>query len=137
MKLITRDTDYALRAVCFIAGNKQRITTAKELVKALRIPRPFLRKVLQVLNKKRILKSYRGLGGGFALAGPAQNILLTDLMRAFQGPFQLNECAFKKRICPQRKGCGLKKRIDKIEKYVARQLALISIADLIRANQKG
>ena len=56
MKLITRDTDYAIRALCFIARFKKKIVSVSELVKVLKIPRPFLRKILQTLNKKRILK---------------------------------------------------------------------------------
>lgn len=62
MKLITRDTDYALRAVCFIARDKERVTSASELVKNLSIPQPFLRKLLQILSRGRILRSHKGQG---------------------------------------------------------------------------
>ncbi|MCX5702041.1 MAG: hypothetical protein NTW64_03570 [Candidatus Omnitrophica bacterium] len=44
MKLITRDTDYAIRALCYIAKNKNEIISVRELVTKLKIPRPFLRK---------------------------------------------------------------------------------------------
>lgn len=132
MKLITRDTDYALRAVCFMARNKDKIVSVAQLVKTIKIPRPFLRKVLQILNKKIILKSYRGVGGGFSLARPAEKILLTDLMQVFQGPFQLNECLFKNKTCPNIKKCILRKKINKIENYVISQLESISIASLIK-----
>jgi Rrf2 family protein len=132
MKLITRDTDYALRSICFMAKNKNRIISVSELVKALKIPRPFLRKVLQTLNRKGILYSYKGLGGGFKLALPAKKIFLINLMKIFQGPFRLNECLFKKRICPQRYSCALKKRIDRIEKYVVSNLKAITIANLLK-----
>ncbi|MBU2258562.1 MAG: Rrf2 family transcriptional regulator, partial [Candidatus Omnitrophica bacterium] len=67
MKLITRDTDYALRALCFIAKNKDKVTPAPELVAKLKIPRPFLRKILQSLDKNGLLKSYKGKGGGFVM----------------------------------------------------------------------
>ncbi|MBM3255649.1 MAG: Rrf2 family transcriptional regulator, partial [Candidatus Omnitrophica bacterium] len=67
MKLITRDTDYALRALCFVARSKDGVVSVSELVDSLKIPKPFLRKSLQLLNKKGVLKSYKGLGGGFKL----------------------------------------------------------------------
>jgi Rrf2 family protein len=132
MKLITRDTDYALRAVCYIAKCKKKTVSVSELVKELKIPRPFLRKGLQVLNKKGILKSYKGLGGGFQLARPAHKIFLVDLMGIFQGPFKLNECRFKKIICPNISKCTLRKKINVIERFVIRELRSISVGSLLR-----
>lgn len=132
MKLITRDTDYALRAVCFMAKNKDKVVCADEMVKKLKIPKAFLRKLLQILGKNRMLKSHKGQGGGFLLSKPAQRIYLLDLIRIFQGPLKLNECFFKKLACPNKKTCALKKRIDKIEEYVIKELGAISIGSLLK-----
>ena len=132
MKLITRDTDYALRALCFIIGRKDRIVSVTELVKELKIPRPFLRKILQRLNKKGILKSYRGQGGGFILAKPADKIFLVNLIEIFQGGLRLSECLFKKVLCPNIKTCILRKKIGNIEKYVIKELRSITISSLLR-----
>ena len=62
MKLITRDTDYAIRALCFIAKEQDTISVA-QLVNRMRMPRSFLRKLLQVLSSKGILVSIKGKGG--------------------------------------------------------------------------
>ncbi|MBI5144849.1 MAG: Rrf2 family transcriptional regulator [Candidatus Omnitrophica bacterium] len=132
MKLITRDTDYALRAICFIAKQKEKIVSVSDLVEGLKLPKPFLRKLLQILNKKRILKSYKGQGGGFLLVEPAGKIFLVDLIEAFQGPLELNECFLKKMRCPQMKTCALREKIKRIEKYVFNQLSSITIASLLR-----
>lgn len=132
MKLITRNTDYALRALFFIAKRREKIVSVSELVNALKMPRPFLRKILQVLNKKGILKSYKGKGGGFLLEKPAGKILLTDLIGIFQGPLELNECFFKKLICPDMSRCALRKKIKRIEGYVIKELRTISVKSLIR-----
>ena len=131
VKLITRDTDYALRALCFIAKNKKRVSVP-ELVAALNIPRPFLRKLLQSLEHGGLARSYRGAGGGFELARAANKIFLLDVMAIFQGPFSLNECFLKKRLCPDIKICGLKKRVDGIERYIINQLKGVNLACLLR-----
>ncbi|MEI8349532.1 MAG: Rrf2 family transcriptional regulator [Candidatus Omnitrophota bacterium] len=131
MKLITRNTDYALRSICFIARHEERTISVSELVKELKIPRSFLRKILQILTKKEILKSARGLGGGFLLAVPTRKILLTDLIKIFQGQLNLNECFFKKMPCPNMEKCILRKKISKIERYVLRELKTITIASLL------
>lgn len=132
MKLITRDTDYAVRALLFIARHKARLISASELVACLRIPRPFLRKILQRLNKKGILKSYKGKGGGFSLALKPKEIFLVDLINAFQGTLKINECIFKKAPCPNIKTCKLKKRIDNIQRYTIAELKDVSLAYLLR-----
>ncbi len=131
MKLITRDTDYAIRALCFIAKCEKEIVPVSELNRNLRIPGPFLRKILQILNKKRLLRSYKGKGGGFMLALAPNKIFLADLIEIFQGSLKLNECIFKKRICPDRKTCKLKKRIDNIQKQVISELKDITLASLL------
>ncbi len=131
MKLITRDTDYAVRALCFIAKCEKEIIPVSELNRNLRIPRPFLRKILQILNKEGILRSYKGKGGGFMLALAPNKIFLADLIEIFQGSLRLNECIFKKRICPDIKICKLKKRIDAIQKYVISGLKDITLVSLL------
>lgn len=132
MKLITKDTDYAVKALSFMAEQKEKIISVSEVAKALRIPRAFLRKLLQILNRKGILKSYKGNSGGFSVAIPAEEIFLVDLIEIFQGPFKLNECLFKKRICPDVRACLLKQKLAEIEKYVVSQLESISIGSLRR-----
>lgn len=131
MKLITRDTDYAIRALCFIAKHKGKRIAVSELVEELKMPRPFLRKLLQILDKKGFLKSYKGQGGGFELAVSPNKIFLTDIMKIFQEAFKLNECLFKKHICPNIKKCILKKKIDRIERYVIKKLKAVNIACLL------
>jgi len=135
MKLITRDTDYALRAICYIAESKKRLSSVSSLVKDLGVPGPFLRKLLQVLRNKGILRSYKGKGGGFSLAKNPRKILIWDIMLIFQGEFCLNECFLKRRRCPNIKDCLLRKKITKIEASVARELKDINIGCLI--NKKG
>ena len=132
MKLITRDTDYALRALCFMLGRKNEIVNVADLVKELKIPGPFLRKILQTLHKEGVLTAYKGRGGGFLLAKSAERISLLGLMEVFQGKFSLNECLFKKATCPQMKSCALRKKVSHIERYVLKELKPITVASLFK-----
>ncbi len=131
MKLIARDTDYAVRALCYMAGTKKQMVSVPDLVKELKVPRPFLRKILQILNKKGVLRSSKGKGGGFMLAIVPSKIFLVDLIEIFQGPLKLNECIFKKRVCPNRTTCRLKKKMDAVEKHVVSELESVTIASLL------
>ncbi|MBN3039475.1 MAG: Rrf2 family transcriptional regulator [Candidatus Omnitrophica bacterium] len=131
MKLITRDTDYAIRALCFIARRQKGLTSVSELVSVLGIPRPFLRKLLQTLNKKRLVKSYKGKGGGFRMARLPRKIIIADLMRIFQGPLKISEHVFKNSPCPERKVCKFKQKLDVIERYVVGELKRINLESIL------
>lgn len=65
------------------------------------------------------------------LALAPNKIFLADLIEIFQGSLKLNECIFKKRICPDIKVCKLKKRIDAIQKYVISELKDITLVSLL------
>lgn len=131
MKLITRDTDYAIRALCFIAKQDKKVVSVSDLTKALRIPRPFLRKILQMLNKKKILSSIRGIGGGFLFTKDSSKIFIVDLIKIFQGSIKLNECTFKKKLCPNKNKCLLKEKIDLLEKHMISELDKITLKTLL------
>lgn len=131
MKLITRNTDYAVKALRHISRNKDKVISVKDLTYKLGIPRPFLRKILQILNKKKLLKSFKGRNGGFMLSSPPEKIFLIDLIEIFQGPFMLSECIFKKEICSDRYNCALKRKIDDIEENVVAELKSITLASLL------
>ena len=132
MKLITRDTDYSLRAVCFIAKQNSKIVPVSRMIKELKMPGPFLRKILQVLNRKGILKSHKGQGGGFSLEASPERIYLVKLAEIFQGPLKLNDCIFKRKPCPSVKVCALSAKLERIEKIVKKELSLITIASLMK-----
>ena len=131
MKLLSRNADYAVRALCYIAKEKKRTVSVTELVKALKIPKPFLRKILQKLNKSGILESHKGVGGGFMLARSPGSVNLVELIEAFQGPFHMNECFFKKEACPDKSSCPLRKKICAIESKVYKELRDINIDSIL------
>ncbi len=66
------------------------------------------------------------------LGRPSGRIYLLEMVEAFQGPFKLNECTFKKDICPNRKKCFLKKKIDSIEDYVYSQLRSVTVESILK-----
>jgi Rrf2 family protein len=130
MKLITRNTDYAIRALCYISKHKT-VVTVEELVEKLGVPRSFMRKILQQLNKEKILESFKGQGGGFKLKVLPEKIYIIEIMRIFQGRVELNGCFLKKDVCPNKGKCVLRKKLRLIEKNMFKQLKEITIASLV------
>lgn len=132
MKLITRNTDYAVRALVYMAGKEKELVSATELVRTLKIPRQFLRGIMQKLGREGFVKSYKGAGGGFRLTKNPSSIYIKDVAWIFQGAFTLNECFLGGALCPNRATCALKKKIDSIEKHVAAEISSLTIAGLLK-----
>lgn len=133
MKLITREIDYAVRALIYLADNKNEgIVSVPELVDELGITRPFLRKIMQLLAKAGVIKSYKGNKGGFRLIKKPDDVYLIDIVEIFQGDFSLNECILNKDICPNKGNCILKDRVDDIEEKVRLELESIDLSSLIK-----
>jgi Rrf2 family protein len=132
MKLINRDTDYTVKALLYITQKKPERISVSELAKTLDIPKPFLRKTLQTLNREGVLTSFKGKAGGFVLALPPEEIFLTRLIDIFQKPVKLSDCIFKEKICSDIGTCPLKKRIDAIEQHVISELESITIESLLK-----
>ena len=132
MNLLTRNTDYAIRALLYMAGHPAMLVSTTDLDRDLNLPRPFMRKTLQQLQKAGYLISVKGNKGGFKLSKPAGKIYLIDLMHAFQGEISLSDCLFKKKLCDCTKTCPLRKEIKGMETVLIEKLKTVSIADLMK-----
>lgn len=137
MKLITKDTDYAIRALKRMARQDKEAYSVAFLAREMSLPKPFLRKILQKLAAANLLNSYKGRGGGFTLAGNADDMYVTQVMRVFQGKFSLIDCLFQKQVCPSSERCVLRQKIQSLQQMVKKELEQISIGQLEKEETNG
>ncbi|MDX9728713.1 MAG: Rrf2 family transcriptional regulator [Bacteroidales bacterium] len=92
--MLSATCKYGIRAVIFIASKPDlRINTGlKEISDQLRIPQPYLAKILQTLARKKILHSTKGPHGGFYLSVPADKLTLMDIIDAIDGRNFFDSC---------------------------------------------
>jgi Rrf2 family protein len=91
---ITRQADYAIRAVRYLAkqeGSEKRVATST-VAKEMQIPPSFLAKIISQLSIAGLLRTSRGARGGVTLAREAKDISVLDVVEAIDGPILLNEC---------------------------------------------
>jgi len=131
MNLLTRDTDYAMRSIRYIAQHKGRVIAVGELCRELKIARPFLRAILQKLHHSGILKAVQGRNGGFALRKNADSITLLDVMCVFQGNEGFLHCRTSGKDCHNIPVCPLRKRLKEIEKDLFTALSAITVGSLL------
>lgn len=134
---ITRETDYAIRCVCYLAGKKNEVTMMDEIARSKTIPKSFLAKILQRLAKAKIVKSYRGVKGGFQLVRKPKEINLLDVIEAIEGPVAMNRCAIDKRMCNLSDTCSVHPVWVELRKMVEKRLRKSNFLSLIRSRERS
>jgi Rrf2 family transcriptional regulator, iron-sulfur cluster assembly transcription factor len=103
---VTREGDYGIRSVLYLARQPfNKVSFANEISEEYKIPRSFLAKILQKLVKAKIVRSYRGVKGGFSLAKQARDITPLDVLSAIEGKLAINICLVDKKKCNFSKHC--------------------------------
>ena len=82
---VSAKADYALRAMLELAAAGG-LVKGEQLASAQAIPRKFLETILLELRHEELVVSQRGVEGGYALARPAAEITVADVIRAVEGP---------------------------------------------------
>jgi Rrf2 family protein len=105
---ITRQADYAIRAVMYLATLKtgQRAATS-QVAQEKNIPPSFLAKIISQLSIAGLLHTSRGARGGVTLARAPGEITLLDVVEAIDGPITLNECVGDDGMCSFSPDCPL------------------------------
>jgi Rrf2 family protein len=136
MKLITKDTDYAFRALALMAKDKNKLYNVKEISESINISLSYLRKLFQILNREKILISTKGKGGGFKLNKRPAEIFLKDLIRIFQGGIEIKHCFIRSDVCPNESICILSRKLSKVENFIKEELYPINLEMYIKQKLK-
>ena len=106
---ITRQADYAVRAVLYLArinGNQRAATS--QVAQEQHIPPSFLAKIISQLSIAGLLHTSRGARGGVTLARAPKDITLLEVIEAIDGPIMLNECVGDSSTCTFDEDCPLR-----------------------------
>ena len=133
MQLISRTSEYALRAVIWLVQEPALSQTTRQIAIATRTPPDYVSKVLQLLAKAGLVRSQRGFGGGFRLAGDPAQITVLDVINAVDPLERIHTCpldlkAHGTNLCPLH--CGLNDVMLQMEATFAKT----KLADLLNSD---
>lgn len=131
--LITRASEYAILSLIVLSKSTKPMDS-ETLSKELTISKSFLAKILQSLAKNAILKSYKGVNGGFALNQNPEDISMLQVMSSVEGKAPaVFECAPSEKNCPsdQASICSIWPFLNKLQGKIDSFLAELTLADII------
>lgn len=112
MTILSRSAEYALRIMSYLAihsdGNVMR---SKDMVHEVRVPAPYLSKILRKMVASGLLEGTKGHGGGFVIARPLEKIRFLDILHAVEESTPSSRsCVFGWNVCSDKNPCPLHDR---------------------------
>ncbi|WP_235951476.1 RrF2 family transcriptional regulator [Crateriforma spongiae] len=126
--MISQTTEYALRAVVYLADQDGARTTAM-IAQATHVPAGYLSKVMQALSRAELVQSQRGLRGGFSLRRRPESLTALEVINAIDPIQRFHTCPVNlhgEALCP------LHRRLDEAGRLVEETFGDTTIADMIR-----
>ncbi|MBF0328777.1 MAG: Rrf2 family transcriptional regulator [Nitrospirae bacterium] len=134
---ITRETDYAIRCLLYLCKNEDRVVMMDEVSREMYIPKSFLAKILQKLTKASIVKSFRGVKGGFMLLKNPGETTLLEVIVAVQGPIFMSKCVVDKKICSRSGFCSVHPIWRSITDSVIKKISGYNFKKLVAIDKKA
>jgi Rrf2 family nitric oxide-sensitive transcriptional repressor len=132
--MLPKTAEYALRAVVWLARDPQATMSADFLAENTQVPRRYLHKVLQDLGRAKLVSSYPGPGGGYALARKPERITILDVVNAVAPLERIRHCPLglpsHTRLCP------LHKELDSVYAATEKALGRVAISELVRSTSR-
>lgn len=131
---ITRQADYAVRAVMYLAmlGPDEKASTS-QIAEEKDIPLSFLAKIIAQLSVAGLLQTMRGARGGVTLARSPEEINLLEVVEAIDGPILINECVNDSYQCTQH-GCPMRPIWQEAQAELVNRLKNTSFSQVIAEN---
>ncbi|MEZ5008769.1 MAG: Rrf2 family transcriptional regulator [Chitinophagales bacterium] len=130
--MFAKKSQYGFQAAYYISlyAVEEHLISPEEIATSQNLPLPFLRKILQILAKQKILKSIKGPHGGFGLAKAASEITLMDIYLAIEGFEVLNNCVIGFTECTSERPCPFHNAYSDIRNQMYAFLASTTLEDV-------
>jgi len=127
---ISTKSQYGLRAMVYLARQKEKVSPLKEISKKEGIPFDYLEKIFSKLEKSGLIKAKKGVGGGYFLIRKPKKIRIGQIIKALEGELVLVNCL--RYFCPKEKKCLSKKFWQKLNNSINLTLNSITLEELIK-----
>ncbi len=134
VKVSTRG-DYASRALLSLAlqPDDSGPTSVRDIAERTALPQPYLEQILLALKGAGLVRSKRGVGGGYVLARAPRDIALSEILSAVDGPIVAGDFGepHTNGACDHEGQCVLLSIWADVGSQMRRYLGAVSLADIV------
>jgi Rrf2 family protein len=132
--IFSKTTGYGIRALAYLARQPEPgLCGLQQIAEDEKIPPVYLRKVMGELRRHRLLRSVKGIHGGYELARPPQNITLWEVFRVLEPDPYLDGCILGRGMCNNEISCALHEEWQRLRKEIVRMLQSKTISEIASA----
>ncbi|WP_127717268.1 Rrf2 family transcriptional regulator [Halobacteriovorax sp. HLS] len=136
MLKVNKKLEYALMALKFMADkNSEQLTSAREICDKFKTPFDTTAKVMQTMNSHGILKSVKGIKGGYTLARELSTLSYLELAKVIEGKELGTVCQTNKGLCELHGDCNIVNPMITLGEKLNYFLSTLSIQELLFSNE--
>jgi Rrf2 family protein len=133
---ITRQADYALRAMLYLARpDTDRPIATRKIAEEQEIPASFLAKIISQLSIAGLIETSRGANGGVKLKRQPEDISLLEVIEAIDGPITIEECTVDPSSCVFGDQCPIHDVFTEARKEIVRKFSESTFDKLLEREQ--
>ncbi len=136
---ITQEADYAMRIVLALARRGVGVRLdAKSIAQEENVPQRFALKILRKLTKADVVKSYRGVQGGYAISREPEDTNMLDVIVAIDGPVYINRCLETPEACNLDRSdhCAINHELGRVQCLINDEMQKVNFAGLLKSHEK-
>lgn len=136
---ITQEADYAMRIVLALARRGEGVRLdAKSIASEENVPQRFALKILRKLTKSGVVKSFRGVQGGYAISRAPGEIHMLDVIVAIDGPVYINRCLETPDSCnlDRSEHCAINHELGRIQCMINEEMEKVNFEMLLKSSEK-
>jgi Rrf2 family protein len=134
--MITREADYAIRTILYLAQNsknsRQSPASVNLIAEKMEIPYRFLRRISRALQTYGLIECHRGKDGGMILTKELADISLGEVINIVNPQsIKLNICLLSEDNCTRKSYCKVHFAMERLQKKLDDELSSITFDQLI------
>lgn len=114
--IFSKATSYGIRALAYIASQPERLCGLQEIAEHEAIPPAYLRKILGELRRHRLLRSVKGIHGGYELGRAPEAITLWEVFKVLEPDPYMDTCILGNTVCAPESSCPFHEDWSRVRK---------------------
>ena len=135
MKISTKGR-YGLRILIDLATHDNSIPRLiRDIAQAQQISEKYISRLVIDLRRAGLIRSIRGVNGGFHLAKKPEEITLLEVIETMEGPVSVVECVNARHKCGRNSSCGARTIWQQLNENIRNMMQNITLAEILQAYQ--